>query len=119
MALINDPKGTIDTSTSEDSKSHAKKFDLVPHTPSKVNSVALRSASEALAHNVQAGIFDTPTKEYILKESDLVTQYETLHTVREKHLNGMNEINKKRRVMASGKCVLLKDQTVITTEVIY
>ena len=31
----------------------------------------------------------------------------------------MNEINKKRKVIASGKRVLLKDQTVITTEVIY
>ena len=111
---------TVDDTPSDDSNnSHAQKFSLVPHTPSKVNSVALRSASEALAHNVQAGIFDTPTKKYILKESALVTQYETLHTVREKHLDGMNEINKKRRVMASGKRVLLKDQTVITTEGIY
>ena len=109
-----------DTPLADDSnKSHAQKFSLVPHTPSKVNPVALRSASEALAYNVQAGIFDTPTREYILKESALVTQYETLHTVREKHLDGMNQINKKRRVMASGKRVLLKDQTIITTEVIY
>ena len=116
-ALINDHGSTVNASTSE--SSYAEKFSLVPHTPSKVNSVALRSASEALAHNVQAGIFDTPTREYILKESGLVTQYETLHTVREKHLDGMNEINEKRRVMESGKRVLLKDQTVITTEAIY
>jgi hypothetical protein len=57
-------------------------------------------------------------REYILKESGLVTQYETCHIVREKHLDGMNEINK-RRVMAFGKHVVLKDQTVITTEGIY
>ena len=103
----------------DSNKSHAEKFSLVPHTLSNINSANLRSASEALVHNVQAGIFDTPTKAYILKESALVTQYETLHTVREKHLDGMNEINKKRRVMASGKRVLLKDQTLITTAEIY
>ena len=114
--LINDTNSAVDTPISD---FHAEKFSLVSHTPSKVNSIALRSASEALAHNVQAGIFDTPTREYILKESSLVNQYETLHTVREKHLNGMNGINKKRRVMASGKRVLLKDQTIITTEGIY
>src|SRR5437667_8927474 len=73
---------TVDDTPSDDSNhSHAQKFSLVPHTLSQVNSVALRSASEALAHNVQAGIFDTPMKEYILKESALVTQYETIHTV--------------------------------------
>jgi len=119
MALINDLEGATDISTSEDSKSHAEKFSLVPHTPSNVNSADLRSASEALAYNVQVGIFDTPTKAYILKESALVTQYETLHIVREKHLDGINEINKKRRIMQQGKRVLLKDQTVITTERIY
>jgi hypothetical protein len=117
--LINNPNIATSTSTSKDSKSYAEKFNLVPHTPSSINSDTLRSASEALAHNVQAGIFDTPTREYILKESGLVTQYETRHTVREKHLDSMNEINKKRRVMASGKRVVLKDQTVITTEGIY
>lgn len=117
--LINNPDGAVSASTSENSKSHAEKFSLVPHTPSKIDSVALRLASEALVYNIQTGIFDTPTREYILKESGLVTQYETRHTVQEKHLDGMNEINKKRRVMAFGKRVVLKDQTVITTEGIY
>ena len=77
-ALINNPNAAAGTPISE---SHVEKFSLVPHTPSNVNSANLRSASEALAYNVHAGIFDTPTKAYILKESALVTQYETLHTV--------------------------------------
>jgi hypothetical protein len=46
-------------------------------------------------------------------------QYKTLHIVQEKHLDDMNDINKMRKIMASGKCMLLKDQTIITTEVIY
>ena len=71
IVLINDHESTVNASTSE--SSYAEKFSLVPHTPSKVNSVALRSVSEALAHNVQAGIFNTSTREYILKESSLVT----------------------------------------------
>ena len=100
-ALIINPESAASASPSKGS--HAEKFSLMPHTLSKVNSVDLRSASEALAHNVQVEIFDTPTREYILKESSLVMQYETLHTVREKHLDDMNEINKKRRVMTSSK----------------
>ena len=115
-ALINNPDSAASTPISE---SHAEKFNLVPHTLSNVNSANLRSASEALANNVAMAIFDTPTKSYILKQSALVTQYETLPTVREKHLDGINEINEKRRLMASGKRVLLKDQTVITTKEIY
>ena len=98
---------------------HARKFNLIPDTPSKVDRLNVRSAAEALAHNVQAGIFDTPTKEYILKLSALNIQYQTLHTVHEHHLNSITEINKQRRVMEHGKRVVLKDQTVITTEAIY
>ena len=116
--LINNSNSVTNASTSEDSKSYVEKFSLVPHTSSKIDSVALWLASEALVYNVQTGIFDTLMREYILKESGLVTQYETCHIVREKHLDGMNEINK-RRVMAFGKHVVLKDQTVITTEGIY
>ena len=73
----------------------------------------------ALANNVAARTFNTPTKAYIFKQSTLVIQYETLYTVREKHLNDMNKINKKRRVRPSGKNILLKDQTIITTKEIY
>jgi hypothetical protein len=58
-------------------------------------------------------------KEYIPKESTLVIQYEPFILCEKSTFDGMNEINKKRRVMASDKCVLLKDQTVITTEGIY
>ena len=118
-ALIKNPESTTDASTSDDSNSYAEKFSLVPHTPSHINSASLRSANEALTRNVHANIFDTPTKQFILKSSALNLQYETRHTVREKHFAGMNEINNKRRIMAAGKRVLLKDQTVITTEGIY
>ena len=100
------------------SPSHAHKFNLVPYTPSNIDPVNLRLATKALAHN-EAGIFDTPTKEYILKSSALNIQYQTKDTVHEHHLNAINEINKKRRVMEHGKCVILKDQTMITTEEIY
>jgi len=115
--LINDSKGAIDT-TSEDFKSPAEKFSLV-HTPSNINSANLRSALEALAYNVQVGIFDTLTKAYILKESTLITQYKTLCIIREKHLDGIYEINKKRRIIQQGKYMLLKNQTVITTKRLY
>jgi hypothetical protein len=111
--------GITSPSTPMQSPSHAHKFNLVPHTPSNIDPVSLRLAAKALAHNVEAGIFDTPTKQYILKSSSLNIQYQTNDTLRDHHLNAINEINKKRRVMEHGKRVLLKDQTMITTEEIY
>ena len=60
-----------------------------------------------------------PTKQFILKSSELNVQYETHHTIQEKHFASMNKINNKRKVMDAGKHMLLKDQTVITTEGIY
>lgn len=59
----------LQTPAPNNSDSYAQKFSLMPYTPSKVDSANLRSATEALAHTIEAGIFDTPTKEYILKSS--------------------------------------------------
>lgn len=94
-------------------------FNLVPTTPSKLDSIILRSANQALLSNIQAGILDTPTKAYIPKLVALSEHLRTAHTLVEEYLEKLNEIVKKRRVMTQGKRIILKDQILITTEGLY
>jgi len=69
--------------------------------------------------NVNDRVFDTPTRAYMVKTAKLLEQTRAAHIMVQHHLDGVNAIVKKRRVMEKGKRVILKDQTLITTEDIY
>ena len=97
----------------------SSKFDLVPNTASKLDSGVFRSANEALISKIEAGILDTPVKAYILKLVGLSEHLRAHNIVVQHNYDSVTEIASKRRVMAHGKRVVLKDQTLITTEEMY
>ena len=99
--------------------SPSNRFNLVSTTPSQLDPTVLRSANEALLSNIHAGILDTPTQAYIPK---LVSLSENLHATNvmvQHNYESLNAIVKKRREMVQGKRVVLKDQTLVTTEELY
>jgi len=85
------------------------KFNLVPTTPSCIDSAILRSANEALFENIEKRILDTPTSQYITKVIRMYEQTRATSILVQKHLDELNTIVKKRRVMVQGKRVVLKD----------
>jgi len=97
----------------------SNRFNLIPETPSQLDPAILCSANEALLLNINAGILDMPTKAYIPK---LIALSEHLHATNimvQHHNESLTTIVKKRKIMATGKCAILKDQTLMTTEDLY
>ena len=97
----------------------SNRFNLVPATPSQLDSTVLRSANEVLLNNIRAGILDTPTRAYIPKLAALSEQLRATNILVQHHLEELGAIVKKRKVMVQGKRVVLKDQVLVTTEKLY
>lgn len=95
------------------------KFNLVPATPSRIDHTILQSANEALLNNIEAGILDTPTRTYIPKVLGMYEKLRATNVLLQHHNDELGDIVKKRRVMAQGKRVVLKDQVLVTTEELY
>ena len=94
-------------------------FNLVPATPSQLDSTILRSANEALLNNIKAGILDTSTHAYIPKLASLCENLRASNILIQHYNEELTKIVKKRKVMAQGKRAILKDQILITTEELY
>ena len=97
----------------------SNRFNLVPATPSQLDPTVLRSANEALLSNIHAGILDTPTQAYIPKLVSLSENLRATNVMVQRNYESLNAIVKKRREMVQGKRVVLKDQTLVTTEELY
>lgn len=95
------------------------RFNLVPNTPSHLNPATFRSANEALLNNIQASVLDTPTRTYIPKLVSLSENLRASHILVQHHVEELGVIVKRRRIMAQGKRVILKDQVLVTTEELY
>lgn len=93
----------------------SNRFNLVPTTLSQLDPTILRSANEALITNIRAGILDTLTKAYIPKLASLVEQLRATAVMVQRNYNDLTAIVKQRKVIAHGKRVILKDQTLVTS----
>src|SRR5271169_6085782 len=79
----------------------------------------LRELNMALVANVDAGIFDTPTRAFIPKLASFA-EFSSAQNIMANHENQAKEnILKKRREMSSGKRFTLKGKIVATTEELY
>jgi hypothetical protein len=94
-------------------------FAQLPSTPSQVSSALLQQASVALISNVEAGIFDTPTREVIPKMV-AIAEFKTAELVVSNYQNNKKDgILNKRREMSSGIRYVLKGKTLVSTEELY
>lgn len=94
-------------------------FNLVPNTPSRMNAATVLHASKVLITNIEARILDTPTRTFIPKLVSFA-EYNCAQLTVANHENQAKEnILKKRREVATGKRVVLKDQHIITTREIH
>ena len=94
-------------------------FNLVPATPSQLDSTILHTANDALLSNINAGILDTPTRAYISKLVALSENLRATNVMVQHNYESLNTIVKKRREMVQGKHLVLKDQTLVMTEKLY
>jgi len=97
----------------------SRHFGRVPATPSQLDPIVLRSANEALHSKIQESILDMPIREYIPKLVGLSEHLHATNIIVERNHESLNAIVQKRREMAQGKHVVLKDQTLVTTEEVY
>ena len=103
--------------TTESQQEHP--FANVPATPSRIDPTILKDANAALLSNIQAGIFDTPTRTFIPKLATFA-EFSSTQVVIANHKNqAKDSIIKRRREVTTGKRVCLKDQCIITTEELY
>jgi hypothetical protein len=70
-------------------------------------------------NNIQAGILDSPTPTYVLKLISLTEHLRVSNIIIKHHHKELGSIIKKRKVIAQGKRLALKDQEPITTEELY
>jgi hypothetical protein len=90
-------------------------FDLVPNTPSRMDPATVFRASKVLITNINARIFDTPTRTFIPKLVSFTEFSCAQLTVANQENQAKGNILKKRREVTTGKRVILKDQHIITT----
>jgi DDE superfamily endonuclease len=94
-------------------------FAQLPSTPSQVNSALLQQAGAALVTNIEAGIFDTPTRKVIPKLV-AIAEFNTAQLVVSNYQNNKKDsILNKRREMSSGIRNVLKGKTLVSTEETY
>jgi ABC-type transporter Mla maintaining outer membrane lipid asymmetry ATPase subunit MlaF len=70
-------------------------------------------------NNIQVGVLDTPTRAYIPKLVALSEQLRATNILVQHHIDELDAIVEKRKVMAQGKQVVLKDKVLVTTEELY
>lgn len=94
-------------------------FDQIPSTPSRISTAVLHRASAALITNVEAGIFDTPTRKFIPKLV-AVAEYNSSHVAIVNHENeAKDRILTKRRKHTTGVRAVLKGKHVLSTENVF
>ena len=94
-------------------------FANMPETPSKMDSGLFRLAHQKLLENIEAGILDTPTKQYVPR---LVSWFENCRaklSIVEHQYMEVTKILKRRKEHSTGKRIALKDQIILTTEDLY
>jgi hypothetical protein len=94
-------------------------FNSVPDTPSHLDSTIFRSANQTLLNKIQASNLDSPTRSYASKLISLSEHLRASNILIKHHHEELSAIVKKRKVMAQGKRVALKDQVLVTTEELY
>jgi hypothetical protein len=94
-------------------------FSNVPETPSKLESISLRSANMILLEKINATNLDTPTKRYVSRLTSLIENLRARYTASERQFDEISKIVKRRREHSTGKRVALKDKIVLTTPEIY
>ena len=106
-----------DTPALMDSEVHP--FAAIPVSPSKITPNHFRQASATLITNIDAGIFDTPTRNIIPKLVALA-EYNSSALVLANHQNrAKDSILTRRREHATGIRAVLKGQHAASTEELY
>jgi hypothetical protein len=94
-------------------------FAEIPSTPSRINPALLHQASTALITNIEAGIFDTPTRKFIPKLI-AVAEYNSSQVLISNHQNeAKDRILTKRREHATGIRAVLKGKHAVSTEELF
>jgi DDE superfamily endonuclease len=94
-------------------------FAAIPASPSKITPTRFHRANAALITNIEAGIFDTPTRNVIPKLVALA-EYKSSALILANHQNhAKDSILARRREHATGIRAVLKGQHVASTEELY